>query len=630
MRVPKGAPELPADEIVSALAAASVGGLLDDEDTDIASTKLREAANASSDEATKQGLHLLADVASMMLHGDQWDAPYGPWFSMGNQRGMIPSDLSDRDLEVLRWVAQEVEIAELSARAGDLVWLQSRDRRSDLDFALLAVEKWAAQPVSDEHWARTGRENLVRAIELAKRMKLSDHHLLQIQANAIDAGSTTDKAWFAAHIGYFLIEQGLAGSRADDVLGLLDRALSDLAPELNASEVLLTGKARLLKGLNRDEEAASAEEGQVELLFAEAVRRSSDSHIVEAHFLENAYQRARCIPRKWRSERVTALIAELPTRIREAGAAGFDEMSLIETGGDITDEVRIVRESVRNKDLPDALAALVRLASFSEFDKSREDAETFLEGSIMGLVGGSTFASDGRKVDSTEVDNYYGLPSVVWRWMLLNYERRVSLVAVGIVIPAMEVISAEHRITQGTIQYLVGEASIIPPHVEQLFALGLYHGTRHEWAAALHLLAPQIEAIVRYHLREAGVDTERIDAENSISTETGISTLMKFPVADELFGRDLAWEIRALLCGPTGPNLRNLVAHGLVGAGVANGPHATYLWWFAMRLVFIPYYNRLRSDKTATAAEQAEATEAESEPRVPPDSDGSAEGDATD
>lgn len=71
---------------------------------------------------------------------------------------------------------------------------------------------------------------------------------------------------------------------------------------------------------------------------------------------------------------------------------------------------------------------------------------------------------------------------------------------------------------------------------------------------------------------------------------------MNTPEAEQIFGEDLAYEIRALLCGPLGPNLRNRVAHGLVAAAEAEGTHGLYLWWFALKLVYTQYFNRLHAN----------------------------------
>ncbi len=81
--------------------------------------------------------------------------------------------------------------------------------------------------------------------------------------------------------------------------------------------------------------------------------------------------------------------------------------------------------------------------------------------------------------------------------------------------------------------------------------------------------------------------------------------------AEQIFGEDLAYEIRALLCGPLGPNLRNRVAHGLVAAAETEGTHGLYLWWFALKLVCTQYFNRLHAND-APANDEPEQEPADS------------------
>lgn len=68
--------------------------------------------------------------------------------------------------------------------------------------------------------------------------------------------------------------------------------------------------------------------------------------------------------------------------------------------------------------------------------------------------------------------------------------------------------------------------------------------------------------------------------------------------ADSVLGEDLAWNIRALFCGPTGPNLRNRVAHGLLDEAESGGDAALYAWWMAFLLAFTPYYHAVRAEST--------------------------------
>jgi len=73
------------------------------------------------------------------------------------------------------------------------------------------------------------------------------------------------------------------------------------------------------------------------------------------------------------------------------------------------------------------------------------------------------------------------------------------------------------------------------------------------------------------------------------------SALMELPEAAQVFGEDLAFEIRALFCDPLGRNLRNELAHGLLDDSECQSPYVAYAWWFGLRLVFNTFWNSLRS-----------------------------------
>ncbi|PRB04731.1 hypothetical protein CQ047_16225 [Microbacterium sp. MYb72] len=60
--------------------------------------------------------------------------------------------------------------------------------------------------------------------------------------------------------------------------------------------------------------------------------------------------------------------------------------------------------------------------------------------------------------------------------------------------------------------------------------------------------------------------------------ESALNALMTRESAIEIFGSNLAYEIRALFCGPIGPNLRDQYAHGLNSDAVSVSPETVYCW----------------------------------------------------
>ena len=72
---------------------------------------------------------------------------------------------------------------------------------------------------------------------------------------------------------------------------------------------------------------------------------------------------------------------------------------------------------------------------------------------------------------------------------------------------------------------------------------------------------------------------------------------MYAPEADKVFGENLAFEFRALLCDSHGPNLRNTIAHGLLDDDVGQSVYVVYAWWLALKLVFNSFWVANRKNK---------------------------------
>jgi hypothetical protein len=118
----------------------------------------------------------------------------------------------------------------------------------------------------------------------------------------------------------------------------------------------------------------------------------------------------------------------------------------------------------------------------------------------------------------------------------------------------------------------------------------LYFGYSRDFETSLQYLASEIESIVRYHLKASGVVTINTDMDG-VQMELGLSTLARMPQMEEVFGKDLTFEIKAVFCEQDGSNLRNDVAYGLISDGAGYSIDSIYTWWFVFRLVIFtnPY-----------------------------------------
>jgi hypothetical protein len=173
--------------------------------------------------------------------------------------------------------------------------------------------------------------------------------------------------------------------------------------------------------------------------------------------------------------------------------------------------------------------------------------------------------------------------------MIRSHSIHIGLSAHSIV-AALETLRVEHRVTQAFFTSLTHQSNMVPSDRAPLFGRGLFAGYDGDFVLSTHLLIPQVEHFVRVHLKQAGALTTTLSQEG-VDHENGLSTLIDLPQAIEVFGENIVFEFRALLCDSHGPNLRNDLAHGLLGVNESQSPNAVYLWWLCLKLVVTSWWS---------------------------------------
>lgn len=141
-------------------------------------------------------------------------------------------------------------------------------------------------------------------------------------------------------------------------------------------------------------------------------------------------------------------------------------------------------------------------------------------------------------------------------------------------------------------------SALVPPERALMVGKGLYWGMGGEFAMAAHFLIPQMENMVRYHMKEAGLTTSNTDR-NDIVNENGLSTLLDVESVENVFWPNILFELKALFCSPFGPNLRNEFAHRLMNDDDFFSSGVVYAWWFILKWVAMPYWRGLDLNDSA-------------------------------
>ncbi|MFB7882766.1 DUF4209 domain-containing protein [Microbacterium sp. NPDC056057] len=583
-----------ADELVAALARVEWSPAADAEPAKAWSNLRQLAEIEASDPLAARAVSLLAGVIGMMLNGLDWDRPYSPLMQFDDRRTHVPSDFTPTELLFFERLLPMVSPNQLSARMADVLHIRSTEKSDRFRWAKDAVDRWIAAGFSRD-LSRSEQEDWKRAADVAARF-----HMDAAKQALIDLGLRTFHAGDAA----------TAWSMARAMRAARYFPDPDLVAERLESLGLETGDGHFQRQLYEEsiqwtrgvgEQARSTRQTLLgDSWWREAESRRSDSRMVARDFFGNSFNAYRAIPSRHRTQHVVDRLTALPEIIRVEGDAALSEMMPLEGEPiDLSNIAESARRIAQMDNVLDALAAWLDNVRMDDFATAREEARKQMAAHpLLHVFSRTTVDSDGRTIHRSDgTRERMGVPDDEWSEMIRSFELKSSLLSSGYIWPALREFSSRQRFTLADFDIIVSASPFVPAEVRGLYARGLFHGYYERFAEAIHLLAPATEACVRGVLQRGGVETRTIRQDDT-EIEPGLSALIDLPGADEVLGVDLAWNIRALYCGPLGPNLRNRVAHGLLSSDEASGIHMLGAWWLAFRLAYVPYYNAVQLDGT--------------------------------
>jgi hypothetical protein len=560
-----------------------------------------------------KALWLLADACSMMLKPQSLNEPFAPYMVMDGKRSALPEDFKEEDIVFFTQIIPHIDDPKLSARISEIVWLLLKPR--DPQYALIAIDNYRKIAIDTESWIRDGRECWERAIQLCLMLRAGAgerlHNIEKTLTESLQKASEED-GYLVNWLSDLLARHKLGRKEQISISQKLEELAINFeyTGDLHRSRDYFDAASHWYKKTNNSEKSAEMIVRNAECWVKEAVaRQSSDvpSHMVAASFYESAIHKYREIPRILRDKYdVANRIAELRVEMNKAGENSLDEMGIITSGPiDISELIENAVKAVQGKPTPEALLQFANVYRGAKVDKIRSFSKEMLRNyPLQSLFSATHMSSDGRVIAKRPGADLDGdnQEATIWPEMVKHYVMNLGLVVQGNIWPALEVIRQEHRLKEADFHSFVSRSPVVPPDRIQLVAKTLYLGYDNDFVGALHLLVPQIENLVRYHLNKNGEKTTNIDI-NGIENENGLSTLMANSKVEEIFGADLSFELRALFCDPFGPNLRNELAHGLVGYEDSQNIYSIYAWWLMFRLVFNTFWNTNNQQTQAAETE---------------------------
>ncbi|WP_122740196.1 DUF4209 domain-containing protein [Pseudomonas viridiflava] len=586
----------------------------------------------ASDHEKARVLWLLSDLCSMMLNPSNHQEPLRPFAVFPDRRSFDISDLTADEYEFSKLLVDDLETGLIKARLAEILWLNPD--RNRVNYALSAIEGYQTASLTDDLWCSGGQECWERALMLAKSLgkggRAAVEQLTDVLFNALEHEFQTPSS-LLAHLAETVLEHRLAHALAADLPEKLERA--GQAFERNgelfrarhcfelASDAYRLAKNQIM--------AARMVIAVAQTWKNEAQVRNDGSNaqpLIAMNHLAKALQIYRQVPQKFRDELGIAGVYEhLRNQIAEAGSLTVEKMVMVSSPTvDITKMVNMALEQISGKDGIDALRTFTTLHPFASPTEARKGAKQTLGAGFLRALHCLTHVdSTGRVIAKAPGMSMNAVATAsdeerIWAEMVKGHECTRDLTVHGLILPGLRLLQREHGFKEYDLIDLAKASALVPPERAGMIGKGLYWGTVGEFGMAVHFLIPQVENIVRYHMKAAGLNTSNTDR-NDVVNENGLSTLLDVEGVEKVFGQDVVFELKALFCSSFGPNLRNDFAHGLIDDSDFYSVSVVYAWWFTLKWVAMPYWEQLA---------QNEALQQSANPDADADASGEGEGEA--
>lgn len=552
------------------------------------SSNLNKSGNCEIEPELKKSLLLLANICLLKLNSESRNDPFQPFMTWGNKRSFLPIDLTDEEILYLSSIVDEDLPPILKARIADILWTYSKPKNKK--HSEIAIENYISMNVFDDFFEPDVYVFWERAVMLAKQTKNSSliEKIKSKLLNEIDHPSTSWDFHILEIIEIFDntdLDKGLNHELAEKLLEKQKEFNHE--KQFHIAEKYLELVAKLFKKSGNEEDSYKSLALLSQATENHGDYRKNESAMVANHFYKMALQRYRQIPNSYRNTlQIDQKLDLIQEKITQSGLLITDELQLISTEQMNISELQ--EQSITHvKDKQTAFESLLYFSGVSScnFESIWKSTENNINNSpISSLFGATSVSLDGRKISSIPPLDGKNRDDVILKNAIKNFGIHMNLVVEGCILPALEQIQQEHLFPKEFLIQLCKFSSIVPEKREILVANALYQGFEGDFRSAIHLLAPQVENIVRQLLKRNGLVTTHTDP-NGIENEMGLSSLVSIAGAREILGDDLWFKLQAVFTDSLSANLRNEVGHGLLDDDTSNSLYSVYAWWMVLRLV---------------------------------------------
>ncbi|MBI0066625.1 DUF4209 domain-containing protein [Commensalibacter sp. M0134] len=520
---------------------------------------------------------MLAEISLMYLDANNKDKPFRAFYTniILRQRIKEPSDLTKEELEFLSLILNDIPEPSLKARMADILWLVQEPK--NYKYVQIAIDSYTYYTLDNKIVSFLFQDlntYYERAIYLCQQIN-DNNRLDKILSNLTDVFKNENDS------GLILILAELIDkTKNKDVLQKI------VMPKLYQEAIQLKNEnnfhlsIKILEFLNSKYKQFHDRENEIKSLFNIAEYHEYDGDFryknnnCSAYYIyEKALQTYNKIPKKNRNDYgVDNKIHNLHAKLKESNQIVLANMCTINIGPfDITNSVQGFVQHILNKTDPIETLKCFTGLSIDYQDLVQNAVKVSDQFFFSNLFTKDYRSDDGHIIAKISPDD----PKNKLNKKIQENYRLIIYTNISLINEGLNQLHKEDKFSKEIFENICHKSPIVPKNREKIMANALWSGFQKDFIAAIYLLCPQVENIIRDQLKKIKVRTNNLD-KNNIETYNSLNTLLKSPEIEKILDVNLLFEFKSLFIDPIGFNLRNNTAHGLLDDNEASSSASIY------------------------------------------------------
>lgn len=551
--------------------------------------------NAEQEVTIEEDRYALRVIGGALSMGYNFEAgTYCPQMVLADgRRTFAMEDIDDNAVNILKDAAQAISPAWIKVQLNEIIWVKTMDRNY-LNLAVAEFLEVFSDTFDENEWVDCF-DTIRRAYRLSlKQGKRSDvfQKVRKAVGQAIRKMDGNDPLFLSVNLielDYENAEKEELNTYLELAEKIFERHLSGAQKNELLAEATFELYCNLLKRAKRGSDIQTAKIKMAQYYEMRADIELSGKVLGAIHRVIILLQKAcKLYDRTADKEK----ILEIRKHIEELQRESMKSMASIPYKFDPTpifDSISKIFDGLSQQEIVIQFGRISK--TYCKEDVKREvlnNGRKFLSASLFahGIVDG--YGRVVEMIPPLDLQDPESDTEVLNKHILKYIADTRSLTEGIMLVHAFEILQGTGEVPIESLNYLIDNNAIIPDDRKDIVKFGLHLGLNGNLYAAMHILLPQTENIIRNLVAACG-DTVTFMNDNGCEEYKPLSKLLQSEKLAECYDENIVFTLQTLLDARVGPNLRNMNAHGLLDPNLGDSEIA--LCFLSFLIKFLTLYS---------------------------------------